>query len=281
MAQTISCMSESPIPSHSERPSSAVISEHLHAEILHVADLAERTEALGAWQSLPFTAVICADSKPLPVELEDHDAVVLRPGQSVALGEFAMHRIDDPGADGAVVAARIRAFGTVDLSQLLSLPVVLDGLDALLAELRWERDNTAPLRTAVRRRLQAYRLLDALVAAVPEPDWSVAGIRALGRIAPVLAYIADHYPDPITRGDLARVAGLQLSRFNQVFATAMRVAPMTFVRRYRLQRARALLRTGGESVAAVGQACGFQDQFHFSRSFRAVYGVSPSLLDSR
>jgi AraC-like DNA-binding protein len=48
-----------------------------------------------------------------------------------------------------------------------------------------------------------------------------------------------------------------------------------WVRRSRLENARRDLARSGEPVAAVGRRWGFADAAHFSRSFRAAYGISP------
>ncbi len=46
--------------------------------------------------------------------------------------------------------------------------------------------------------------------------------------------------------------------------------------RIRLEKAAELLRKTGLSVTAVGVACGFQSSSHFSRAFKARYGMTPS-----
>ena len=46
--------------------------------------------------------------------------------------------------------------------------------------------------------------------------------------------------------------------------------------RLRMTRAAALLREPGVLVSKVSDELGFSDPFHFSRTFKRVFGVSPS-----
>ena len=51
---------------------------------------------------------------------------------------------------------------------------------------------------------------------------------------------------------------------------------MQAVRLLRLEQAAALLARSTLSVKQIAARCGFASQFHFSRTFRAVYGASPT-----
>jgi AraC-like DNA-binding protein len=54
------------------------------------------------------------------------------------------------------------------------------------------------------------------------------------------------------------------------------ISPSDFIRSVRLKRAAALLRKKVDSITQVGFMVGFDDQSHFSRSFKKQFGVSPS-----
>ncbi|WP_407670913.1 helix-turn-helix domain-containing protein [Paraburkholderia franconis] len=47
----------------------------------------------------------------------------------------------------------------------------------------------------------------------------------------------------------------------------MGAPPFRWLRAYRIERAKHLLRHTQLSLAAIGQECGFADQSHFTRSF--------------
>ena len=57
------------------------------------------------------------------------------------------------------------------------------------------------------------------------------------------------------------------------------MSPTDYLLKVRLLMARRLLEQGQAQVGDVAQQCGFYDQSHFSRAFRAATGLRP--LDYR
>ena len=51
--------------------------------------------------------------------------------------------------------------------------------------------------------------------------------------------------------------------------------PATFLRRLRLERAQALIREGGRTMADISYAVGFNDPHYFSKIFRQEFGMTP------
>lgn len=98
-----------------------------------------------------------------------------------------------------------------------------------------------------------------------------------------LLRVVDHvrtvWRDGTTRavglGELARAAGLSRGHLARIFAQQVGLGPVSAVDLVRLARAATLLRRSNLPVAAVAQACGFVNPFHFSHRFRRTYGVSP------
>jgi AraC family transcriptional regulator len=75
---------------------------------------------------------------------------------------------------------------------------------------------------------------------------------------------------------LAASAGLSLSRFRHLFHAALACTPHQYARRARLIRAAVLLQRGDVQVKAVWLDLGFKSAAHFSRVFRAQFGIQPS-----
>jgi AraC family transcriptional regulator len=130
---------------------------------------------------------------------------------------------------------------------------------------RWQQ--TAPILSALTR-----HLLDRY--ACPTGDLPVPRL-GRERLDDVLAYVHAGLSSRIRVGDLALKAGLSRYHFARAFRERLGLAPSQYVRRARVERAKHLLSCGGESLAGVAHACGFADQSHLTREFRAVVGATP------
>jgi transcriptional regulator GlxA family with amidase domain len=84
--------------------------------------------------------------------------------------------------------------------------------------------------------------------------------------------------EPLSIEALAAGVNLSSSRFRQLFAAQVGMAPQTYLQRLRLRRARLLLERTFLSVKEVMGLVGYNDPSHFSRDFRRAYGVPPSAL---
>lgn len=77
----------------------------------------------------------------------------------------------------------------------------------------------------------------------------------------------------------ALAAPLGLSRYQLLrrFTEVYGLPPHAWLRTYRLERARALM-AKGTPLAAIAAECGFADQSHMTRAFRALLGYSPGAI---
>ena len=178
---------------------------------------------------------------------------------------------------------RITAFGSLDACRLLVLPPVLPASPSSLirAHIQATREPSTGLAGAARRAAAALATLDVLAGvAGPSAEGRQLLARAAG-FAALASWARAHLAEPITLGDLARNAQLSKSRLHARFQSELGLAPMAWVRELRLQAARDRLLATAEPVAEIGAACGFPDQFHFSRAVRARFGVSPVGLRSK
>ncbi len=74
---------------------------------------------------------------------------------------------------------------------------------------------------------------------------------------------------------VAEVAGLSRTQFNRVFQREMGIAPVTYIIRRRMERARFLLRESRLSISQIADTLGYRDVYFFSRQFRQATGESP------
>jgi AraC-like DNA-binding protein len=80
---------------------------------------------------------------------------------------------------------------------------------------------------------------------------------------------------PVPLPELASAASVSQSYLARLFRDHYGCGAVTGLELVRLDRGRTLLTRSNLSVTEVARACGFADPLHFSRRFKAAYGVAP------
>ncbi|HTJ31759.1 MAG TPA: helix-turn-helix transcriptional regulator [Dactylosporangium sp.] len=75
--------------------------------------------------------------------------------------------------------------------------------------------------------------------------------------------------------EMAAAANVSPGHLARIFRRQFGTGPVAAVEAVRLARAAMLLQRSNLSVGAIAEACGFANPFHFSRRFRAAYGLPP------
>jgi signal transduction histidine kinase/DNA-binding LacI/PurR family transcriptional regulator/CheY-like chemotaxis protein len=89
------------------------------------------------------------------------------------------------------------------------------------------------------------------------------------------ACIHVRYAEALTRDDIARKVGISADYLTDCFHQELGITPMTYLRRYRILRARALLETTDLPIIQVAMQTGFSDGTYFTRTFQREAGMSP------
>jgi len=89
-------------------------------------------------------------------------------------------------------------------------------------------------------------------------------------------HLENHFMDPVTPGQLAKLAGLPAVRFARLIKRIFRISPVQWIAQTRLSAAAHLLRETDRSVADIAISCGYYDHSAFTRAFRAATDVTPS-----
>jgi AraC-like DNA-binding protein len=76
---------------------------------------------------------------------------------------------------------------------------------------------------------------------------------------------------------VAALGPMSVRSLQRLFAGYVGVSPKAVLARYRLQDAAAAIDAGATDLAGLAASLGWFDQAHFSRDFRAVVGVPPSV----
>ncbi len=114
------------------------------------------------------------------------------------------------------------------------------------------------------------------VGALMPPDAKSAERTRESPLHGALRHVEHNFEQKLRQSSIAASAGMSSSAFSRAFKAEFGITFSQYLARYRIGRACHLLRQGSHSVTTVGQAVGFDDASHFSRTFRALLGVSPS-----
>jgi signal transduction histidine kinase/DNA-binding LacI/PurR family transcriptional regulator/CheY-like chemotaxis protein len=196
-------------------------------------------------------------------------------------------------SDGAE-ALGVMAHTRPDLVLLDLMMPVMDGFAVLEAMREDERLRAIPVivLTAQLLRQEEMARLQQGVAAVlskelftpaevlAQVEAALARTKRLGSepqrlVRLVMAYIHEHYAEPISREDLARHFCVNERYLTRCFHQETGVTPIAYLIRYRIQQAKILLEAGQLSVTDVGLATGFSDGGYFGRVFQKEVGITP------
>ena len=128
-----------------------------------------------------------------------------------------------------------------------------------------DMDNTLDrLRSRLR---QLYELTD-------EDNISRTGARESVDLA--IRYMNQHYMEDIDIGLLADRLGFQSAYLTRIFNRYAGDSPLKYLTSIRIREAKRLLTETSLSISSIGEAVGYPDQFHFSKTFRKATGMNPS-----
>lgn len=198
-----------------------------------------------------------------------------------------LHTIVSPGNVAySYVAVTATAFGGLDALSLYELPSKYSGVTAsLMGEIIERAQSIAATADPIKRDIEcqfvAIELVRAIVGDAPLRGGAMQTVRGIARVAPALEHLATHFHETPDITEISSLCCLSPSRFHAVFKLATGGTPYGVLTRHRLERSAQLLATTDLSVSDVGEAVGWPDAFHFSRTFKHHYGLSPRAYRAR
>lgn len=96
------------------------------------------------------------------------------------------------------------------------------------------------------------------------------------RIKEMLTYIQANYGEELTVEDIAFAGAVSVSECIRCFRATINMTPIAYLKSYRLQQAALKLQLTTDKVSAIAESCGFQEMSYFAKSFKEVYGCTPS-----
>jgi signal transduction histidine kinase/DNA-binding LacI/PurR family transcriptional regulator/CheY-like chemotaxis protein len=266
----------------SEQNSGAVLEMDYLAKPVGMAELAQALARQGLLNGGEEKVILVVDDEPGTLEMN----VRMVQAQSSTYRVLKAHN----GRE----ALEILKHRPVDLALLDLMMPEMDGFE-VLEVMRSAPDTrdipvivlTAKLLTEVdmvRLNRGVATVLEKGMFSVEEMLGHIEEVLALNRklgseagrlVRKAMAYLHEHYAEPLTREKIARHVGVSEDYLTHCFQQELHMPPMTYLTRYRLNHAKTLLAAGEMSVAGVAETVGFSGEVYFSRVFKREVGVAP------
>ncbi len=130
--------------------------------------------------------------------------------------------------------------------------------------------------TAANDKTGAEGLLYTLLVRLSKLEEQNSEYRTLpGGLQRALAYMHNHYREPVNVAMTARAAGVSESYLRTLFQQYFQDSPLHYLHKLRLGHAKNLLHDPNCSVGEAAESCGFENMNYFVRLYRKFYGLPP------
>lgn len=96
------------------------------------------------------------------------------------------------------------------------------------------------------------------------------------RLRPALEYIAQNYAQDIGNDQLAALVSMSTVYFRKLFADTMNISPIRYLHRYRIGKAKEMLKGDYTSISDIAETLGYSSIYYFSKVFKHYTGMSPA-----
>jgi transcriptional regulator GlxA family with amidase domain len=100
-------------------------------------------------------------------------------------------------------------------------------------------------------------------------------------LARAIQMMTETIETPVSPSMIAEEVGISARQLERLFGKYLNCSPKKYYVELRLERARRLLLQTEQSITEIAMACGFESPGHFSRVYRAAFGVTPSVQQGR
>ena len=121
----------------------------------------------------------------------------------------------------------------------------------------------------------AFLLLKEILAVSEPKETLLLAVEGFRDLESAVQLIDKHKFEKLTLDELAQSCHCSRSSFEKKFRRVFGTPPGQYLLNLRLSAAESMLRETDDSCAQIAEACGFANQFIFSRLFSKRYGISP------
>jgi AraC-like DNA-binding protein len=210
----------------------------------------------------------------------------LQPGAGFSYRDGVGHRIEntsrrpmlkyflDCGGQLAQPRFARSTIGGGKIIQVGAVAEIVELFELLITNAMNETDYSAPICAS---------LVETLLLKISEKTivGGAADTRAWATYERIRRHIQEHHVRLKTMTEVAAETGIDPAYLSRVFRRFHRSSPYRFLMRLKMSHAASLLLSPDSLVKEVAAALGFPDPFHFSRSFKTVYGIAPEQFIGR
>jgi signal transduction histidine kinase/CheY-like chemotaxis protein len=268
-----------------QRGKGSVLELNFLTKPLDRAGLVQALEALGLRLGTPPrpASILIVDDEPSALELHARMVSTWSPGCRISKarnGKEALEIVRESHPDLVLLdlmMPELDGFGVLEAMRgdphSRDIPVIVLTAQALTP------DDMARLTRGVTRVLEKGLFTSdetlAHIEAALARDESL-GSEAQRIVRKAMAFLHGRYMDSISLEDAARYVGMSKEYLARCFRQEMGITLVTYLNRYRINRAKALLDEGEMSLTKVALETGFSSSAYFSRVFRQEVGMPPS-----
>jgi len=95
------------------------------------------------------------------------------------------------------------------------------------------------------------------------------------RLTAAFEHVQQHFDEPVRVADVARLCAASTCRFMNLFKEATGQSFVAYLNRFRVDKAKDLLRSTNKSISEIGLVTGFCNQSYFGVVFRRITGETP------
>jgi YesN/AraC family two-component response regulator len=248
-----------------------------------------------------------ASDAPLRIlVVDDHE--VVRVGIAAIIGETADMKVVADASDGVQAVEQFRKHAPDVTLMDLQMPG-LSGIEATRAILEISPSAAIVVLTSFGGDVQSLRAIGAGASAFTTKDGlrqklletirrvhegqrqtlltihteptktapapSQSGDRQAQCVAKAVAWLSEHFGEPMTGEDLARHVNMSAATFYEHFKALTGTTPLQYQKRLRLDSARRLILNDNVDIANAAYSVGYNSASHFAREYRRAFGASP------
>lgn len=123
---------------------------------------------------------------------------------------------------------------------------------------------------------EILRIFRTVYKAYSVSEYGTAPAHNFSTVQKMVEYIYSGFGEEISLDDIASAGLVSRSQCTKLFRQHIRMSPIEFLNKYRLEQSLILLRQTDMPVSSVAAECGFAVQSYYNRLFLKNYGCTPT-----